>query len=65
MVLPQIIGPAATGWLISGAKQAVSVSFGYTVAFGLAALWFVLAALLVGRVRLVDTIRPVPRPAAS
>src|SRR5262249_20640922 len=35
MVLPQIIGPAATGWLISVAKQAVSVSFGYTLAFGL------------------------------
>ena len=36
MVLPQIIGPAATGWIISGAKQAVSPSFGYTVAFALA-----------------------------
>ncbi len=52
MVLPQIIGPAGTGWIISGAKEAVSVSFGYTVAFGLAAIWFVLAALFVGRVRL-------------
>jgi Na+/melibiose symporter-like transporter len=65
MVLPQIIGPAATGWLISGAKQAVSLSFGYTVAFGLAALWFVLAAVLVGRVRLVPSLTPAPRPAAS
>jgi hypothetical protein len=65
MVLPQIVGPAATGWLISGAKQAVSVSFGYTLAFGLAALWFVLAALLVGRVRLTDAFKPAPRPAVS
>jgi MFS family permease len=65
MVLPQIIGPAATGWLISGAKQAVSVSFGYTVAFGLAALWFVLAALLVGRVRLVDPAKPAAQPAGA
>ena len=52
MVLPQVIGPAGTGWIISGAKEAVSVSFGYTVAFGLAAIWFVLAALFVGRVKL-------------
>ena len=58
MVLPQIIGPAATGWIISGAKQAVSPSFGYTVAFALGALWFVLAALFVGRVRLAATAAP-------
>ena len=58
MVLPQIIGPAATGWIISGAKQAVSPSFGYTVAFALGALWFVLAALFVGRVRLAAPAAP-------
>ena len=58
MVLPQIIGPAATGWIISGAKQAVSPSFGYTVAFALGALWFVLAALFVGRVRLAGPAEP-------
>jgi Na+/melibiose symporter-like transporter len=64
MVLPQIIGPAGTGWIISGAKQAVSVSFGYTMAFGLAAVWFVLSALLVRRVRLVDPLKSAPSPAA-
>jgi Na+/melibiose symporter-like transporter len=52
MVLPQILGPAGTGWIISGAKQAVSPSFGYVVAFLLAAVWFVLSALLVGRIKL-------------
>jgi MFS family permease len=52
MVLPQIIGPFGTGWIISGARQLVSVSFGYIVAFSLAAIWFTLAALFVGRVKL-------------
>jgi Na+/melibiose symporter-like transporter len=52
MVLPQIVGPATTGWLISGLKAAVSANVAYTVAFGIAALWFVLASLLVVRVRL-------------
>jgi Major Facilitator Superfamily len=53
MVLPQIVGPATTGWLISGLKSATSANVAYTVAFGIAALWFVLASMLVGRVRLV------------
>ena len=53
LVLPQIIGPALTGWIISGAKHAVSDVFAYTVAFGIAALWFLLSAALVVRVRLV------------
>ena len=54
MVLPQIVGPAATGWLISGLKQAHSAQLAYTTAFALAAAGFVLAAWLVGRVRLPD-----------
>lgn len=37
MVLPQIIGPASTGWLISGVKAWVSAPVAYTIAFGLAA----------------------------
>jgi predicted MFS family arabinose efflux permease len=53
LVLPQIIGPAMTGWIISGVKRAHSDSFAYTLAFGLAALWFVVSAALVARVRLV------------
>ena len=52
LVLPQILGPASTGWLISGAKWAVSARFAYVLAFAVAALWFGLSALLVGRVRL-------------
>ena len=56
MVLPQIIGPAATGWLISGVKVAVSARFAYTVAFGIAALWFILAAVLVARVRIAHRV---------
>ena len=55
MVLPQILGPAITGGMIS----AVKVSFGdptaYATAFGIGALWLMLSAALVTRVRL-----PVP-----
>ncbi len=65
MVLPQVIAPAATGWIISGVKQAVSVSFAYTVAFVLGALWFVLAAMFVGRVRLAGPRAPRPDSAAA
>lgn len=54
MVLPQILGPAGTGWLISWAKAAMSPSFAYVLAFVLAALWLVLAAALVGRIQLSD-----------
>ncbi|MGH7048633.1 MAG: MFS transporter [Stellaceae bacterium] len=52
MVLPQMLGPAATGWLITAVKTAASERLAYAVAFALAALWFTLAALLVGHVRL-------------
>ena len=52
LVLPQILGPASTGWIITGAKWAVSARFAYTLAFAIAALWFSLSALLIGRVRL-------------
>jgi Na+/melibiose symporter-like transporter len=52
LVLPQILGPASTGWIISGARWAVSARFAYTLAFAIAALWFSLAALMVARVRL-------------
>ncbi|MFO1082126.1 MAG: MFS transporter [Reyranellaceae bacterium] len=65
MVLPQVVGPATTGWLISGARQFVSVSFGYVLAFALAAAWFALAAWLVGRVRLREPVTPPDRPIAS
>jgi Na+/melibiose symporter-like transporter len=56
LVLPQILGPALTGWIITGAKLAVSARFAYALAFAIAALWFSLSAILVARVRL-------PRPA--
>jgi Na+/melibiose symporter-like transporter len=52
LVLPQILGPAVTGWIITGAKLAVSARFAYALAFAIAALWFSLAAMLVARVRL-------------
>ncbi len=54
MVLPQILGPAGTGWLITWAKSAVSPPFAYVLAFVLAAFWLSLAAALVGRIRLAD-----------
>ena len=52
LVLPQILGPLSTGWIISGAKWAVSARFAYVLAFAIAALWFSLSALLIARVRL-------------
>ncbi|MGH7029419.1 MAG: MFS transporter, partial [Stellaceae bacterium] len=52
LVLPQILGPAVTGWIITGAKLAVSARFAYALAFAIAALWFSLSAVLVARVRL-------------
>jgi MFS family permease len=52
MVLPQILGPAGTGWLITAIKTAGSARLAYAVAFVVAALWFTLAATLVARVRL-------------
>ena len=50
-VLPLIIGPAATGWLVSSLRLVVSAGDAYMGAFTIATLWFVLAATLIGRVR--------------
>lgn len=58
MVLPQILGPVSTGWLIAATERAVSPRFAYELAFGIAAFWFVLAAILVGRVRPPDGAEP-------
>jgi hypothetical protein len=44
-----------TGWLITGAKLAVSARFAYALAFAIAALWFSLSAVLVARVKLPQT----------
>jgi MFS family permease len=52
MVLPQVIGPATTGWLITWITGIASVRLAYALAFALAALWFILAAHFIGRVRL-------------
>jgi hypothetical protein len=60
MVLPQILGPAATGWLITGIKIVGSARLAYAVAFAIAAMWFTLAATLVTRVRL-----PLPSRSTS
>jgi hypothetical protein len=49
-----MLGPALTGWIITVARWAVSARFAYTLAFAIAAAWFSLSALLVGRVRLSD-----------
>jgi Na+/melibiose symporter-like transporter len=59
MVLPQIVGPASTGWLISGVKRAVSAPAAYTIAFALAAIWLSLSAALVGRVRVDGARQPL------
>ena len=48
MVLPQILGPVATGWIISGIKGSISAVAGYTAAFALIAATWLLAALFPG-----------------
>ena len=52
MVLPQILGPAATGWMLSCVKAFAGAGTAYVAAFVLAAMWFVLAAWLVSRIRI-------------
>ena len=55
MVLPQILGPAVTGWMISVVKASFGDPTAYATAFGIGALWLMLSAALVTCVRL-----PVP-----
>jgi Na+/melibiose symporter-like transporter len=55
LVLPQILGPVSTGWIISAARWAVSARFAYVLAFAIAALWFSVAALLLARLRLAPS----------
>jgi MFS transporter len=56
MVLPQILGPAVTGWMISAVKASFGDPTAYATAFGIGALWLMLSASLVTCVGL-----PVPR----
>jgi len=55
MVLPQILAPGISGWLISGIKMESSERLAYITAFGIAAFWFILAAWLITRVRIPGT----------
>jgi MFS family permease len=55
MVLPQILGPAVTGWMISAVKASFGDPTAYATAFGIGALWLMLSAALVTCVRL-----PIP-----
>jgi Na+/melibiose symporter-like transporter len=54
MVLPQILGPAATGWMLSWVKAFAGTGPAYVAAFVIAAGWFVLAAWLVSRIRIAS-----------
>jgi hypothetical protein len=54
MVLPQILGPAATGWMLSWVKGFAGAGPAYVAAFVVAAVWFVLAAWLVSRIRIAS-----------
>jgi Na+/melibiose symporter-like transporter len=54
MVAPQIIAPLTTGAIITAIRDAASAQLAYEVAFAIGALWFVLAAALVGRVRVPE-----------
>ncbi len=65
MILPQILGPGLTGWLISGLTLLISARFAYTVAFAIAALWFAAAAWFVTRIRLPHPVAALPAPEAA
>jgi MFS family permease len=52
MVLPQIAGPAAMGWLITLIEKTASAQAAYAMAFAVASIWFTLAAALVNRVKI-------------
>jgi len=55
MVAPQMIAPPVTGLLISWILGFGSAKLAYEVAFAIGALWFVLAAALVARVKVPET----------
>jgi MFS family permease len=55
MVAPQIIAPLTTGLMISEIRDFASTKLAYEIAFAVGALWFVLAAALVGRVKVPET----------
>jgi MFS family permease len=55
LVLPQVLGPAITGCMISAVKASFGAPTAYATAFGIAALWLMLSAALVTCVRL-----PIP-----
>jgi hypothetical protein len=59
MVLPQIVGPAATGWTLSWMKMLAGPGPAYVMSFALAAVWFVLAASLVSRIKLAHDANPI------
>jgi hypothetical protein len=48
MVLPQILGPAATGWMLSWVKAFAGAGPAYVAAFVVAAMW------LVSRIRIAS-----------
>jgi Na+/melibiose symporter-like transporter len=56
MVLPQVLGPVGTGWMISAIKGWAGTPVAYTAAFVIGAVWLVLSAILLNWVRL-----PPPR----
>jgi hypothetical protein len=58
MVLPQIVGPAVTGWMLSWVRTLADAGAAYIVSFAVAAGWFVLAAWFVSRIRLADPTPP-------
>ncbi|PTB20114.1 MFS transporter [Trinickia symbiotica] len=58
MVLPQIVGPAVTGWMLSWVRTLAGAGPAYIVSFAVAAGWFVLAAWFVSRIRLAHPTPP-------
>jgi predicted MFS family arabinose efflux permease len=52
LVLPQALGSITTGTLITVIREVSSARIAYGMAFAVAAVWFIAAALLVSRIRL-------------
>lgn len=57
LVLPQVLGPAVTGWMISAVTASFGAPIAYATAFGIGAVWLMLSAALVTCVQLPSPCR--------
>ncbi|KYR02305.1 hypothetical protein DLAC_01137 [Tieghemostelium lacteum] len=52
MVVPQLLGPALSGFIIDRCKKNNNIVLGYTLLFSLATFWFFLATIMIKPIRI-------------